>query len=63
MTAGALALEGAAGPVAAPSLKARLRRADRARRGRALLLVAPLLLYVLVVFILPLVMMLTPGDL
>lgn len=39
--------------VAGPSLGARLRRADRARRFTAFLLVAPLLLYVLVIFILP----------
>jgi putative spermidine/putrescine transport system permease protein len=39
--------------VTGASLGARLRRADRARRLTAFLLVAPLLLYVLVIFILP----------
>jgi putative spermidine/putrescine transport system permease protein len=39
-------------------LKARLRRAEAARRRRAFLLVSPLLLYILVIFILPIGLML-----
>ena len=44
---------GGGGEAAISPLKARLRRADRAKRVSAALLVAPLLLYVLVLFILP----------
>jgi putative spermidine/putrescine transport system permease protein len=40
------------------SLKVRLRRAEAARRRRALLLVSPLLLYILVAFVLPIGLML-----
>ncbi len=58
MTTATLA-RGAGGRQAAAPLKAQLRRAERARRMTALLLVAPLLLYVFVVFIAPLGMMLT----
>jgi putative spermidine/putrescine transport system permease protein len=47
-----------AGHAAGIPLHVRLRRAERARRLRAFLLVSPLLLYILVIFILPIGMML-----
>jgi putative spermidine/putrescine transport system permease protein len=47
-----------AGQAAGIPLRVRLRRADRARRFRAFLLVAPLLLYIAVIFILPIGLML-----
>jgi putative spermidine/putrescine transport system permease protein len=53
MSTTALALESDAKPASGSSLKTRLRRADRARRLTAFLLVAPLLLYVLLAFIVP----------
>lgn len=48
-----------AGQATGIPLRTRLRRAERARRLRALLLVSPLLLYILLIFILPIGLMLT----
>ncbi|TDR92949.1 ABC transporter permease [Enterovirga rhinocerotis] len=66
MTAGAVTTARAApgGPAHRPldaSLGAQLRRADRGRQIRALLLVAPLLLFLFVNFALPLVLMLAKS--
>jgi len=47
-----------AGQSAGISLVSKLRRAERTRRFRALLLVSPLLLYILLIFIIPIGMML-----
>ena len=59
MTAATLVIGPAQAGAAAAPLKVRLRRAERAKRLTAVLLVAPLLLYVFVVCIAPLGMMLT----
>ncbi len=48
----------AGAPQGAGTLKARLHRAEAARRRHALLLVSPLLLYILVLFVLPIGLML-----
>jgi putative spermidine/putrescine transport system permease protein len=53
MSTTAMALDPDAAPAYGSSLKTRLRRADRARRLTAFLLVTPLLLYVLLTFIVP----------